>query len=94
MPQAWCKSKEDGDFELLEKYLDNLKPEECILVRNIFFACDRSSSLDGSSRSSSSGTVVTAGAWAGRGRYLAKLKPGEQRGTAAAACVAAAAVQL
>lgn len=32
LSQAWCKSKEDGDFDLLEKYLNNLKPEECILV--------------------------------------------------------------
>eukprot|EP00879_Flechtneria_rotunda_P028865 GHRR01031097.1.p1 GENE.GHRR01031097.1~~GHRR01031097.1.p1 ORF type:complete len:101 (+),score=12.91 GHRR01031097.1:187-489(+) len=33
LSQAWCKSKDNGDFDLLEKYLDNLKPEECILVR-------------------------------------------------------------
>eukprot|EP00878_Enallax_costatus_P019218 GHUV01020271.1.p1 GENE.GHUV01020271.1~~GHUV01020271.1.p1 ORF type:complete len:138 (+),score=14.72 GHUV01020271.1:206-619(+) len=33
LSQAWCKSKDDSDFDLLEKYLNNLKPEECILVR-------------------------------------------------------------
>lgn len=33
LSQAWCTSKEDSDFELLEKYLDALKPDECILVR-------------------------------------------------------------
>lgn len=32
LSQAWCTSKEDADFELLEKYLDGLKPDECILV--------------------------------------------------------------
>jgi phosphoenolpyruvate carboxylase len=32
LSQAWCTSREDGDFELLEKYLDALKPDECILV--------------------------------------------------------------
>ncbi|WIA14756.1 hypothetical protein OEZ85_003241 [Tetradesmus obliquus] len=36
LSQAWCKSKDDGDFELLEKYLGNLKPEECILVASSF----------------------------------------------------------
>lgn len=32
LSQAWCTSKEDSDFELLEKYLAALKPDECILV--------------------------------------------------------------
>jgi phosphoenolpyruvate carboxylase len=32
LSQAWCTSKDDSDFELLEKYLDALKPDECILV--------------------------------------------------------------
>eukprot|EP00879_Flechtneria_rotunda_P019395 GHRR01020372.1.p1 GENE.GHRR01020372.1~~GHRR01020372.1.p1 ORF type:complete len:416 (+),score=77.29 GHRR01020372.1:187-1434(+) len=36
LSQAWCKSKDNGDFDLLEKYLDNLKPEECILVASAF----------------------------------------------------------
>ncbi len=33
LSQAWCNSNQDGDFDLLEKYLQNLKPEEMILVR-------------------------------------------------------------
>lgn len=33
LSQTWCSSKEDADFELLKKYLDGLKPDECILVR-------------------------------------------------------------
>lgn len=32
LSQAWCKSRDDSDFELLEKYLHGLKPEENILV--------------------------------------------------------------
>jgi hypothetical protein len=33
LSQAWCNSKSQSDFELLEKYLTSLKPEETILVR-------------------------------------------------------------
>ena len=33
LAQAWCNSNEDSDFEMLEKYLSALKPEETILVR-------------------------------------------------------------
>ena len=33
LAQAWCSSNDDGDFEMLEKYLSSLKPEETILVR-------------------------------------------------------------
>ena len=32
LAQAWCNSNEDSDFEMLEKYLSALKPEETILV--------------------------------------------------------------
>ncbi|GFH14896.1 uncharacterized protein HaLaN_11030, partial [Haematococcus lacustris] len=31
---AWCTSNSDSDFDLLEKYLSSLKPEETILVRS------------------------------------------------------------
>jgi hypothetical protein len=30
--QAWCSSNSDADFDMLEKYLSSLKPEETILV--------------------------------------------------------------
>lgn len=33
LSQAWCTSNQDADFDILEKYLQNLKPEEMILVR-------------------------------------------------------------
>lgn len=33
LSQAWCSSKDNADFDMLEKYLGDLKPEECILVR-------------------------------------------------------------
>ena len=33
LAQAWTCSNDDGDFEMLEKYLSALKPEETILVR-------------------------------------------------------------
>jgi hypothetical protein len=33
LSQAWCTSTSDEDFQLLEKYLTSLKPEETILVR-------------------------------------------------------------
>jgi len=36
LSQAWCNSNEDTDFELLEKYLNGLKPEEMILVASSF----------------------------------------------------------
>lgn len=36
LSQAWCSSNEDSDFELLEKYLSGLKPEEAILVASSF----------------------------------------------------------
>jgi len=36
LSQAWCSSNEDSDFELLEKYLAGLKPEEAILVASSF----------------------------------------------------------
>lgn len=32
LSQAWCSGKADSEFELLEKYLTDLKPEESILV--------------------------------------------------------------
>ena len=34
LSQAWCRSQSNEDFDLLEKYLSNLKPEEAILVRS------------------------------------------------------------
>lgn len=36
LSQAWCNSNSDSDFELLEKYLSSLKPEETILVASSF----------------------------------------------------------
>ncbi|KAI8473664.1 MAG: PEPCase 1 [Monoraphidium minutum] len=36
LSQAWCKSRGDGDFEILERYLTDLKPEELILVASSF----------------------------------------------------------
>ena len=33
LSQAWCTSNSDEDFDMLEKYIRNLKPEEMILVR-------------------------------------------------------------
>lgn len=36
LSQAWTVSKSEGDFKLLEKYLDDLKPEETILVASSF----------------------------------------------------------
>lgn len=36
LAQAWTSSNDDGDFEMLEKYLSALKPEETILVRYVF----------------------------------------------------------
>ncbi|KAJ9513857.1 hypothetical protein QJQ45_020938 [Haematococcus lacustris] len=33
---AWCTSNSDSDFDLLEKYLSSLKPEETILVASSF----------------------------------------------------------
>lgn len=36
LSQAWCNSNSDTDFELLEKYLSSLKPEESILVASSF----------------------------------------------------------
>lgn len=33
LSQSWCDSKSDEDFDALEKYLAELKPEESILVR-------------------------------------------------------------
>ncbi|GBF96435.1 phosphoenolpyruvate carboxylase [Raphidocelis subcapitata] len=36
LSQAWCKSREDGDFDILERYLGELKPEELILVASSF----------------------------------------------------------
>ena len=34
LAQAWCSSNDDGDFDMLEKYLSSLKPEETILVND------------------------------------------------------------
>ncbi len=31
--QAWCLSESDSDFEMLEKRLEALTPDESILVR-------------------------------------------------------------
>ncbi|KAF5835589.1 phosphoenolpyruvate carboxylase [Dunaliella salina] len=36
LSQAWTSSNENTDFELLEKYLSSLKPEETILVASSF----------------------------------------------------------
>ncbi|KAG1677399.1 hypothetical protein FOA52_010779 [Chlamydomonas sp. UWO 241] len=36
LSQAWCSSSEDCDFEMLEKYMVALKPEEKILVASSF----------------------------------------------------------
>lgn len=36
LSQAWCKSRDDADFEVLERYLTDLKPEEHILVASSF----------------------------------------------------------
>lgn len=33
LAQAWCLSESDSDFELLEKRLEALTPDESILVR-------------------------------------------------------------
>ena len=35
MSQAWCQSGSESDFEMLNKYLEKLKPEETILVREL-----------------------------------------------------------
>lgn len=32
LSQAWCTSRSDSDFDLLVKYITDLKPEERILV--------------------------------------------------------------
>ncbi|GFR48761.1 hypothetical protein Agub_g10581 [Astrephomene gubernaculifera] len=36
LSQAWCTSQSDSDFELLVKYVSDLKPEERILVASSF----------------------------------------------------------
>lgn len=36
LAQAWCNSDEDADFDMLQKYLSDLKPEEKILVASSF----------------------------------------------------------
>eukprot|EP00877_Chromochloris_zofingiensis_P014491 jgi/Chrzof1/9296/UNPLg00263.t1_PEPC1[v5.2] len=36
LSQSWCDSKSDEDFDALEKYLAELKPEESILVASSF----------------------------------------------------------
>ena len=35
LSQAWCQGKADTEFDLLEKYLSELKPEESILVSRL-----------------------------------------------------------
>ena len=44
LADAWCKSGEQEDFDKLEECLENLKPDETILVRMPAAAARRSSS--------------------------------------------------
>ena len=62
LSQAWCTSHSDSDFQLLVKYIMDLKPEERILVRGR--ARQRAKARVGSRASiGSAGTTSGPAAW-------------------------------
>ena len=63
LAQAWCMSESDADFEMLEKRLEALTPDESILVREDGVALFPKSSAGCLGTGTPTGAADAAGVW-------------------------------